>query len=289
VTAPIADEVLALADGRLLAWAEWGDPRGVPLIFFHPAPGSRMLCPDPAATTAAGVRLITIDRPGYGRSDPVGAPTLAAFAEDLERLLDHLWLGQVPVVGWAEGGQCAAACAAALSDRISALALVATPAPDAEVRWLTPPLQRVADLAKHDPPRAMAAAVEWAGPMAGAPERAGVGWDSPADVVVRSRPEVEQALLTMWAEAFRAGARGLAADMVAGCRPEDFAFAAVRASLFYGQDDPVIDPAHGRWWAQALPRAQLTIRPGSGHLVPFVAWADILTAVVQSPSKERND
>src|SRR5215469_10399612 len=82
VTSPYADEVLALADGRKLAWAEWGDPRGSPLVFLHPCPGSRMLCPDQAATEAAGVRLITVDRPGYGRSDPVAEPTVPGFADD---------------------------------------------------------------------------------------------------------------------------------------------------------------------------------------------------------------
>ena len=68
---PLADEVLRLADGRQLAWAEWGDPRGSPVVFLHPSPGSRMLCPDVHATARAGVRLITVDRPGYGGSDPV--------------------------------------------------------------------------------------------------------------------------------------------------------------------------------------------------------------------------
>ena len=47
MTTPIADEVVRLADGRLLAWAEWGDPRGSPVVFLHCSPGSRILCPDP--------------------------------------------------------------------------------------------------------------------------------------------------------------------------------------------------------------------------------------------------
>ncbi len=145
MTYPYADEVLALADGRRLAWAEWGDPRGSPVVFLHPCPGSRMLCPDPALTTAAGVRLITVDRPGYGRSDPVAVPTLGGFAHDLERLLDHLWLGQIRLVGWACGGQYAAAGAAVLAERVSGLVLAATPVPGDRFRWLTPPVRNVAD------------------------------------------------------------------------------------------------------------------------------------------------
>jgi pimeloyl-ACP methyl ester carboxylesterase len=243
---PHADEVLMLADGRRLAWAEWGDPRGVPLVFFHPWPGSRMLCPDPAATMAAGVRLITVDRPGYGRSDPVADPTLAGFARDLERLLDHLWVGEIPLVGWSGGGQYAAASAALLAERVRAVALVATPAPDSQLHWLTPDLREVAELA-----------------------------------TTRLPPGAKQGLTDMWNEALRTGAGGLAADVEAGSRPWGFAPSEVRArtALFYGQNDPVIHPGHGRWWVGALPRAELTILPGSDHFLPFDAWADILRAV----------
>jgi pimeloyl-ACP methyl ester carboxylesterase len=279
---PRADEILTLADGRLLAWAEWGDPRGAPLIFLHPCPGSRMLCPDPDATAAAGVRLITVDRPGYGRSDCVADPTLAGFARDLERLLDHLWLGRVPVIGWGGGGQYAAACAAVLGERVSAAALVATPAPNTQLRRPSPALLELAERAENDSFQELAGARSMATSLAAAPQRVEDRWDSPPDLAARARPEIRLALSAMWGEAFRTGAHGLAADMVAGSRPWGFSAGAVvaRTALLYGDLDPVVDPAHGRWWARALPRARLTVRPESGHLVPFVAWADILQAVL---------
>jgi pimeloyl-ACP methyl ester carboxylesterase len=278
VIAPLADEILTLADGRLLAWAEWGDPRGLPVVLLHPSPGSRLLCPDFGATVAAGVRLITVDRPGYGRSDPVPDPTLAGFAHDLERLLDHLWLGQIRVVGWSGGGPYAAACAAILADRVIAVALLATPAPDSYLRCFTPPLPMVTQPGDGGTPPVLAGAADLEGYLAAAAERAGDGWDSPSDTVARSQPAVKRALAAMWGESFRAGAGGLAADVVAGSRSWGFVPIQVRApvALFYGQDDAVIEPAEGRWWAQALPRAELTVCPGTGHLVPFAAWAEVL-------------
>ncbi|MBO0730539.1 MAG: alpha/beta hydrolase [Acidimicrobiaceae bacterium] len=289
MTDPMEEGVLTLADGRLLAWAEWGDPRGAPTLFFHPCPGSRTLCPDPAATASAGVRLITVDRPGYGRSDPVPDPTLDGFARDIERLLDHLWLGEVPVVGWSGGGQYAVACAAALAERVRALVLVATPAAEGQLRWLPAALQRVADLAKADPIRAFSAAVEWAAPLASAGEWAAKGWNSPLDLATRSRPGVERALKAMFGEALRAGVEGVAADVVALTRRWGCDLSQVRTpvTLLYGQQDQEIDPAHGRWWAQTLPRSRLTIRSDGGHLLPFVAWADILRAVSEPPAQER--
>jgi pimeloyl-ACP methyl ester carboxylesterase len=259
VTTPHADEVLVLADGRRLAWAEWGDPRGAPLVFFHPSPGSRMLCPDPSATTAAGIRLISVDRPGYGRSDPVADPSLASFIRDLERLLDHLWIGQVPVVGWSGGGQYAAASAAILAERVSGVALVATPAADDQLRWLTPEFRKLAELAAEGSGRALT---------------------SFGDHTLL-RPEAKRGLMEMWKESGRTGTAGLSADVVAASRPWGFAPAdvRVRAALFYGEKDSVIDAEHCRWWARALAEVDVTIVARSDHFVVFTAWPDILNAV----------
>jgi pimeloyl-ACP methyl ester carboxylesterase len=73
---PRADERMTLADGRMLAFSEWGDPTGRPVVLMHGAPGSRRVCPDEDATAAAGVRLPTVDRPGSGGSDPRPDPSL---------------------------------------------------------------------------------------------------------------------------------------------------------------------------------------------------------------------
>jgi pimeloyl-ACP methyl ester carboxylesterase len=67
---PVVDSELELSDGRALGYAIWGDPQGKAVLLFHGSPSSRMFAPDPAVTAARGVRLVTIDRPGYGRSDP---------------------------------------------------------------------------------------------------------------------------------------------------------------------------------------------------------------------------
>lgn len=67
---PKVDRVVTLGDGRRIAYAEWGRTDGRPIVLFHGMPGSRLFCPDEKETERAGVRLITIDRPGYGRSSP---------------------------------------------------------------------------------------------------------------------------------------------------------------------------------------------------------------------------
>src|SRR3954449_12040371 len=49
-----------------------GAPADAPVVLMcHAAPGSGSFDPDPEVTAAAGIRLIEVDRPGYGGSDPV--------------------------------------------------------------------------------------------------------------------------------------------------------------------------------------------------------------------------
>jgi pimeloyl-ACP methyl ester carboxylesterase len=70
-TTPRVDSLIALPDGRSLAYAEFGDPDGRPVLFFHGTPGYRLnpWIPD-AELRSLGVRLIALDRPGVGRSTP---------------------------------------------------------------------------------------------------------------------------------------------------------------------------------------------------------------------------
>lgn len=63
------------ADGRTLAYEEVGDQAGVPLFMLHGTPGSRLSGrhPDPSRVEAAGLRIISYDRPGYGTPAVIAA------------------------------------------------------------------------------------------------------------------------------------------------------------------------------------------------------------------------
>jgi pimeloyl-ACP methyl ester carboxylesterase len=106
-TTPTSDHILTRADGRRVAWAEWGDPEGQPVLLVHRNPGSRLLDPDSTATAPAGARLITIDRPGYGRTDTDAEPTRAAVASDLAAVVGEIGVDEVALIGWSGGGMSA--------------------------------------------------------------------------------------------------------------------------------------------------------------------------------------
>ncbi len=125
-TVPRIDDRIALADGRWLACAEFGDPHGRPVLLFHGTPGYRR---NPWATDAelrsVGVRLIAPDRPGVGGSTPQPRRRLLDWPDDVRQLADALGLERFAVVGFSNGGPHAAACAFRLGPRVSGTALVA--------------------------------------------------------------------------------------------------------------------------------------------------------------------
>jgi pimeloyl-ACP methyl ester carboxylesterase len=100
-------------DGRQLAYLEVGDPGG-PLVFHnHGGPSSRLearLFADTAAKN--GLRLLCVDRPGYGKSSPQQTLSYASWADDLTAITDVLGYDEFGVTGWSGGGPSALAAAA---------------------------------------------------------------------------------------------------------------------------------------------------------------------------------
>lgn len=124
------DKTHRLADGRALGYAEYGDPKGRPVFFFHGFPGTRHLgraTDEPARER--GLRMICPDRPGFGLSDLCPGRSMADWPEDVAQLADALQLERFGVLGVSGGGPYAAACARFIPDRLEAVALVCAMGP----------------------------------------------------------------------------------------------------------------------------------------------------------------
>ncbi|MGI5865597.1 MAG: alpha/beta fold hydrolase [Myxococcales bacterium] len=278
---PKADYTLELASGRRLAWAEWGNRAGPPVLLLHRTPGSRLFDPDPEATEALGVWLITFDRPGYGGTDPVTLASRSEVASDAAALVRHLRLTQVAVVGWSAGGHFAVEVAARLGPRARSLSLLCTPAPDEEVRWLSDEQRALAAQVRANPNAALPAVLSALGAAPPAPAAMARADPTEADARIRALSGVEESLTAMMSEGLRQGAAGMAFDVVAGSRGDRLRLAEVRSPvhLWYGAAD-VIGTEHGRWFAERLSGADLTVVPDAGHLLPLLQWRQILEAAL---------
>ena len=66
------DQQIKLRDGRMLGYAEYGVPDGVPVFYFHGFPSSRLdwqFFDNEDPVTELNARIIAVDRPGSGLSD----------------------------------------------------------------------------------------------------------------------------------------------------------------------------------------------------------------------------
>lgn len=118
----------------------------MPVVVLHGMGSSRLawLGEMPLAELCAGVRLIAVDRPGYGGSSPPAfGYSYSTFAQDLEELADLLHLPRFCVLGHSSGGPYALAAAAELPGRVVGAAAVSSDAPYAHPA--APPALREAD------------------------------------------------------------------------------------------------------------------------------------------------
>lgn len=110
---------MRLADGRTLAWAEYGDPRGVPVFYFHGGGASFIEagCFHREAQDS-GIRLVAPSRPGGLHSSPRPGMKTTDFASDCVELADQLGIGRFVVTGNSNGGLFTMAVAHQLPDRV---------------------------------------------------------------------------------------------------------------------------------------------------------------------------
>ena len=140
-----ADEVtdcsMELPDRRTIAWTDVGPPDGIAVLRFAGTPGCRWsIRADLRPWRERSVRMITGERPGYGRSTRLAGRGFAEHADDMARLLDHLNLDQVYVCGQSGGSPHLLAFAGRHLDRVRAASIVSGAAPltDAEAAGLIP-------------------------------------------------------------------------------------------------------------------------------------------------------
>lgn len=275
-----------LAKGRRVAVHQLAGG-GDPVIFCHPAPGAGNFDPDPVETAAQGVTLLALDRPGYGGSDPVRNAewaTPARAAADIAEVLDGLGIRSVGVAGWSAGGRVALALAAGRPDLVSRAVVFATPAPDEEVPWIPPEYKAGIQALRGLPPTTVHARLS--GILAAtkpadfhAPEALAALGSSPGDTAILARADTRQRLGDMLAKAWKQGAAGIAAD-IAGYTLQPWGFdpgdVKARVLLVYGEADPVVGEAHGRWWQEKLPDTELELAADMGHLLAIPLWGRAL-------------
>jgi pimeloyl-ACP methyl ester carboxylesterase len=267
-------------DGRVIAYEQLGDPGGVPVFVLHGTPGSRLSGrhPDPEKVRAAGLRLITYDRPGYGRSTRQPGRSVVDCVADIAAIADELGLEQFAVTGGSGGGPHALAAAARLPERVTRAECNVGPAPYEaedldyfsgmdpenvkEIGWavdgeetLVPELEREAQAALDridSDPAALLSAFDL----------------SEADRAVLAQEAVKHNMRISFREAMAQGIAGWVDDDLAMVAPWGFDLAEIRVpvQVRYGATDVLVPAAHGMWLGAHVPGATVLVDESSGHM-----------------------
>jgi pimeloyl-ACP methyl ester carboxylesterase len=281
-----------LSSGRVVGVTEFGDRNSSTVVVLaHAAPGSSAFDPDPTATAAHKVRVIAVDRQGYGLSelDPENAPTVASAAADIAEYLASQNITSATAAGWSAGGRVALALAALHPTLVERVAIIATPAPDADVPWVGDDNRAMVESFRSlSPGEAIVALTGMLDEFMGAEPTAEslIASVATPDVDDATVAEAHDRLAAMLELSAMQGNLGTAADIISytlldwGFEPLDVQ---ADAFLFYGEKDPAIGAAHAAWYADQIASAEVEIVVDVGHLLVVPAWEQVLTHLVGPP------
>ena len=289
VEKPRAEGRFYLPNGRRLGYAEFGDPSGVVVLWFHGTPGARRQFPlvGRRAAMKLGLRVVVLERPGSGLSDPHPYAAVADWATDIAAVADALGAERLGVVGLSGGGPYALACGAVppLAARVAAVAVLGGVVPSVGPEAIA---GSVADLARRFAPmlsqlrRPLAAlSIGLLAPLIPFSHyayRAYSGISPEGDKRVFADPEIEGMFIDDIVLAIKGRCQALVDDARLFGRDWGFRLADVNVPVrwWHGDADPLVPLAAAQAAVSRLPDAELILRPGESHLGGFAMVDEVL-------------
>jgi pimeloyl-ACP methyl ester carboxylesterase len=278
---------IEVGSGRVLAYREFGQPDGLPVVYCHGGFMSGLdIAPWDDAARAAGVRIVSPARPGLDGSTSASGRTTAGWAGDVRALLDGLDIEQASVFGWSMGGQYALACAALLADRVTRAVVVAGALPLTDDRASRELNKLDTRLTKQSQDRPWVARLTFVA-MAQMAKHAPGMWTK---ILTKDLPDAEAKAVrglsdSGLADAAAAGlssTHGMVEEYVAWARTWGFDAADVQVptTIWQGSADELIPRHWGEALAQQIPGARLSMCEGEGHFLAYSHQAEILADLI---------
>jgi pimeloyl-ACP methyl ester carboxylesterase len=290
MASPGHDASHVLPDGRIIEYWEGGDAYGEGVIYHPGTPSTHVMGRwGHDAAVAAGVRLVSVSRPGYGGSTTLHTASLLAVGRDTAALATHLRLDRYAVFGCSGGGPFAVATAITDPDNVRALGVVGGIGP-----W------RLLDDPSSLPEEREVLALLDAGDLAGAWQGTRGQWegefgsfatpdDAVDDIIAGDAAAFAGAegYRALWRENMRlvlANVDGGVRDNLAwgGAWDVDLRDVVAPTLLWFGEDDDRCPLLYGRWYADRIPGSELIVLPTGGHIdVVDGHWPEVLARLLQ--------
>jgi pimeloyl-ACP methyl ester carboxylesterase len=277
--------ILDLADGRKLAYFEWGPSDAPPVVYCHGFPTNRreLEVIQPALErNAVPSRVVVLNRPGYGLSTVQRKRTILDWPSDVVEAADQLGIGRFAVLGVSGGSPYALACGYALGDRVTRLGIVVGMAP------LEAPGMETASAISGPSANRLLRRFQFA-MMAYGFRRGGehrflaqsLTTMGAVDREAMERPEMQKWFVGMTRESLQQGGGPAALEAGLYRRPWGFDLqrVTVKTDLWYGGADKTVPASAGRWLAERLPNSRLIMWPQHGHFTWMLGYeaADVVT------------
>jgi pimeloyl-ACP methyl ester carboxylesterase len=286
---PFREGTVALPDGRRLGYAEYGDPHGDPVLWFHGTPGARLQIP-PAAEPeglSRNLRIVTVERPGNGGSTPHLYTRVRDFAPDVAHLADQFGFERFALAGLSGGGPYVLGCAHELPERVVTAAVlgglgpVRGPESSPGYTWI---LGRFAPLlvrARSPMATVFSTTLRSLRPVADQGLWVYMRVGPPPDRPVFELPEMADMFKSDILTGLQGGMRGPVYDLALFSRHWGFALADIKVPVRFWQGDAdlIVPLDHGRHQAALVQDSKLFIRPGEGHFAGFTALDHVLDEI----------
>lgn len=272
---------------------EWGAIDAPVMMLVHGFPG----CADQGMlmTTSPhvdGIRLIAIDRPGYGRSDLQKKLTPLKFAEQIRDFLNDKKIEQLSILSVSGGAPFAMALAYVLGDRVKKMTSVAGVAPFAlkNMRYMNSQQRKGWVLRNFIPPMVFDFAVKkiWKKGIEKIDTFLFTEMDSfsEADRKVFEHPEVGPLLVETLRTALQQGPGGVLHDMKVYSRSWGFPLSEIKCpvTLWHGLEDDVVHSQFSHLMKGFLPNAKIKLEMDEGHYsLPMNRRDEILADLLDHP------
>jgi pimeloyl-ACP methyl ester carboxylesterase len=273
------EKTLELSDGRRIGYGEYGRHDGTPVLYFHGSPGCRinatLTLAHQLANRAGGpkVRLITLERPGYGLSDPVEHYSLQAWTRDVNELVDELHLERFAIVGISGGGPFALAVAHGIPERVTKVAIQCGMGPlevSSVVEALSPAMKQIVFASIHATQQ-VEAFIQNLGQNVESFVRMQL-----AELTDVDKQVISEDLVDVTIESLKESTKnpsGYVNDFKILARPWGVPLHEIRVpvQLWYSDADRSVPFVHGEYLASAIPGAVLKRLNGYTHLPTAIA------------------